>query len=380
MWNRTSYDRGNGDGVIFSPVHEKMQNIENYSDELKAASLFDPQYYLPNSQKAKLNEYPFFPETITEGFVTSDFSVLALESARQCVRFQLEQGLSRIVIPCRFHDQMISNYFESQDAYSVVPFVTAVNDLGSNGKPVFLTVAITKHMVADEGFRDRLLNWVTSYPEIDGVYLILSHQRATKQICDAESLGSNLEFIRVLREAGLEVLVGYCNTESLMYTLAGDLGVTFGAYENTRIFSMDKFMMSEEDQRGPRPRIYLKGLFNWIQLEQAREIRADAPDIWQEIYEPTEESEEALNSVGPWHFGKPHLYQHHFDIMQTEISSLDQMDTTARHAHLRSRLRAAAEAYEAIDSAPIDLEVHGSGDHISAWLSAINRFYRRHLQ
>jgi hypothetical protein len=380
VWNRNSFlDRGIGNGLIFSPVHEKMQQIEGYPDELKGASLFDPQFYLPNSQKVKLKEYPFFPEAITDGFITSDFSVLAIDSARQCISFQLEQGFDDLVIPARFHDQMISNYFDAQDAYSVVPFLTAISELGHGGKLVYLTVAITNHMVADEGFRERLLNWITSYSEIDGIYLIISNDRPTKQICDPDVIFNNLELVKILKDAGLEVLVGYCNTESLIYTLNGDLGVTFGAYENTRIFSMDKFMTSEEDQRGPRPRIYLKGLMNWVQLEQAREIRQDAPDVWQQIYEPTDDSEEALNSPAPWHFSKSQLYHHHFENMQAEISDLEGMTRRERHSHLRARLRAANDYYAAIDQAPIDLEIHGSNRHIDPWLSAINRFARTHL-
>lgn len=64
-WNRDSFEKDRvGNGIIFSPVHETCTNVSEYSKKLKSASLFDPQFYLPSSQKQKLQSYSFFPNTI----------------------------------------------------------------------------------------------------------------------------------------------------------------------------------------------------------------------------------------------------------------------------------------------------------------------------
>ncbi|GAA5482767.1 hypothetical protein [Haloferula sargassicola] len=381
VWNRTSFtERGDGDGLILSPVHERISQVESYDPEIKRSALFDPQFYLPNSQKNKLQEYEFFPDVVAQGFQTSTFEVRALDAARQCIDFQLEQEFERVVIPARFFGQMVTDYCQRQEAYSVVPHLTALGERNGHDRPIYLTLPVTTHMVSDQGYRMELLNWATSYPEIDGIYLIVSDDRNTKQVCNGDVMFEILSFVRELRLSGLKVLVGYCNSESLLFSLIKGVEVTFGAYENTRIFSIDKFVVSDDDQRGPRARIYLDGLHNWVQLEQAREIRDSAPEVWQEIYRPTEDSEEALSSPTPWHFGKSQLYMHHFSNMQAAVNELGTLSPLQAHAALRSKLRNADRFYSEIDDALIDLERHGKGEHIQGWLSAINRFAREHLR
>lgn len=377
VWNRDVYtEEAIGSGLIFSPVHEKMSQIINYNDVVKSSSLFDPQFYLPNSQKKKLQEYPFFPDVVAQGFQTSDFEVRALDAARLCIEFQIEQGFGKILIPARYHEQMVTDFCDRQDAYSVVPHIAALQENQGHGKPVYITLPVTSHMIADEEYRTSLLNWVTGYSEIDGVYLIVSNDRNTKQITDSSCIFNNLQFARELRDAGLDILAGYCNSESLLYSLIDEASATFGAYENTRIFSTDKFVVSDDVQNGPRARIYLQGLHNWVQLEQAREIRDGAPEVWNLIYSPSEESEEALDSPTPWHFGKSQLYTHHFRNMHELVEQLNGLDPIQAHATLRARFIAARNYYAEIENAYIDLEPHGSGAHIEAWLTGINQYAR----
>jgi len=134
-WNIESFEDGVGDGLILSPVHAQLETIQSRSKEIKKHSVFDPQYYLPNSQKNKLKSYPFFPETISNGFATQDFSLIAAESAKQCVQFQIEQNFERLIIPARYFDQLELNYCSSQEVYSVVPFLNALAALEYD-KPV----------------------------------------------------------------------------------------------------------------------------------------------------------------------------------------------------------------------------------------------------
>jgi len=380
IWNRKAFaEQGNGEGLIISPVHESITQVDSYDEAIKEASIFDPQFYLPNSQKTKLQEYPFFPDVVSRGFQTSTFEVRALDAARLCLEFQIQQRFGRILIPARHFDQMVTDYCPRQEAYSVVPHLTALAELEGHGRPVYITLPVTSHMIADQAYRTEILNWITSFPEVDGVYLIVSDDRKSKQIVKSEAIFDLLVFVKEIRDADLGVLVGYCNSESVLFSMIEGVEVTFGAYENTRIFSIEKFVVSDDEQRGPRPRIYLDGLHNWVQLEQAREIRSAAPEVWREVYQPTDESEEALNSPTPWHFGKSQLYMHHFSNMQEVVDNLDGISPIEAHTALRSRIRAAGEYYEEIESSYVDLERQGAGTHITPWLSAINRYARDYL-
>lgn len=379
-WNHEAFrERGIGDGLVLSPVHTARHIVEAFDQELRELCLFDPQYYLPSSQKQKLNSYDFFPEAISSGFQTNAFSMHAIDSAKLCVEFQMQNDFRAIVIPTRYIDQMVSDFREQQELYTVQPFLEAIEDLGAE-QPIYLSIVMTSHMVKDKKFRTDILNWVTSFQRVDGVYLIPDCARQTKQIDDEEFLYEFLVMLNQFREVDLNVLVGYQNTEGLLTALIPDIAMTFGTFENTRIFSIDKFLVSEEERRGPRARIYLPGLFNWVQLRQAKSIREEAPDVWKKIYVPTEFSEQALASPVEPYFNQPPLYMHHFEVFSDQVKGLEVLDPAERCDSLRENFLLAMECYDELDRERIDIEKYGRGDHLESWLSAINKYWRNFLK
>lgn len=378
-WNIASFEDGVGDGLILSPVHAKMSTIERKKAKIKEHSVFDPQYYLPNSQKVKLKSYPFFPETISDGFATQDFPMNATESARQCMEFQIEQSFESLIIPARFFDQLESDYCSRQEVYSVTPFLNALSETKFN-KPVFLTLPMTSHMIEREAYRTMLLNWVTKYPQVDGVYIIVKHERNSKQVQSSEFLKAYLDFITELRNADLEVLVGFSNTESLLFSLIDEITVTFGAFENTRMFSEDMYIVSDEERRGPKPRIYLPGLLNWILFSQAKEIMTERPDIWKNIYSPTPEGDLKLKQPTEPHFTQPQLYKHSFKCLYDQFKVLNGQESQGRYELLKHWIETAMANYKEIYSMPMSIEKHGNDEHLQPWLDSINYYYRAHLK
>lgn len=378
-WNRESYlEDGCGDGLIFSPIHQTRESIENLDDELKEVSVFDPQFYLPNSQKRKLQSYDFFPETLSGGFDTADFSFIALDAARRCVNFQMEQNFKFVIIPVRHFTDMIPDYIERQNIYTLHPFLQALDEVNCT-KDVYITVSLTASMIRNRDYRVNILNWITNYPRLDGVYLLVEDNRATKQIQDSSLLIDQLRMVRELSEAGLKIIVGHQNTESLLFSLVDNCDLTFGAYENTRNFSIDKFVVSDEEVRGPRSRLYIPGLLNWIQYSQAEQIRDGLPAVWSAIYKQTKYAESAFEGAREPHFNFPGLYKHFFMCFKDQVNELSVLPINDRYELLRAWLREAQSQYEEIEDWPLDLDRHGRGDHITPWLDAINWYKREYL-
>lgn len=283
IWNKDSFEKdGVGVGLCYSPVHEVAKNINAAKKQLKETSIFDPQFYLPSSQKKKFQSYDFFPNTILgeKGFNTIDYTAISSESAKRCVDFQIKNNFEKIVIPARFYEQIHPKYIEQQSESFVIPFINYIKKIGINTKKkIILTVPITSGMLNVEEYKINILNWITSFPEISGIYFICQHDRSLKQISDANFLVDYMDTIKSTIDADLEVIVGYTNTESILYTLCGDLSLTVGAFENTRIFSLDKFIVSDEDRRGPKPRIYMPELLNWVNFEEAKLLRKQSPEL-----------------------------------------------------------------------------------------------------
>jgi hypothetical protein len=274
---------------------------------------------------------------------------------------------------------MSPRYFERQEEYTVVPFLKALAKAG-NSKPVYLTVPLTAAMLRDEDFHVQILNWVTGFPEISGVYLLVNDDRTTKQIRSREFLSAFLEFAHALSNAGLSVVAGHLNSESVLFTLIENITVTFGSFENTRLFSLDKFIESEEERRAPKPRIYLPALLNWIQFDQAIQIRDDDPVLWSQVYRSTQHADGVLAAPVEPHFTQPGLYKHHFVCMNEQIRALSKESVLQRYYRLRDHITQGIALYQRIEDMPLQLDPHGRGEHLPVWLDSLNAFYRHHLK
>ncbi|PHR95025.1 MAG: hypothetical protein COA68_17725 [Oceanobacter sp.] len=383
-WNRDSFSKDEvGSGLIYSPVHDPEPRINGFSKKLKETSIFDPQFYLPSSQKPKFKSYDFFPNTILgeQGFNTIDYNTVAYESAKRCVAFQHLHNFKNIIIPARFYEQLNPSYTEQQSELFVNPFIKAIKEQGLLGeKEIYLSVPITSHMVNIQEYKNNILNWLTSYPEIDGIYFICQHDRQTKQIQDSKFLIEYMDVIHSTIEADLKVIVGYTNTESLLYSLCGqDITLTVGAFENTRIFSLDKFIVSDEERRGPKARIYIPKLLNWINFEDAKLIRDYSPDVWSRIYTPTKNAEGAFAATKIPTFNSPILYKHYFQAFSEQLNSLSPLNIQDRFNMLRGWIHESMEFYELIKDIPLQLDKNGNEAHLTSWINAIEIFNKNHL-
>jgi len=368
VWNIDSFlEDGAGEGLIFSPVHSDCKNITKLDDSIKQCSLFDPQFYVPNSQKAKLQSYDFFPESIMDGFETSDYQAIAHKSAKLCLEFQIEQDFQAIIVPCRFYEDLLTDFIDRQKAFTVEPFL---NELASSQtkKDIYISLSLTSPMTMDHRFRNDILNWVTSYQEITGVYIQVDFGERPKQIQDYDKLNSYIEFVGELIDADLEVICGYMNVEGLLAAVLDINAVTMGAYENTRIFSIDKFLVNDTIKMGPAPRIYLPNLLNWVRYDTAVEIKEDFPSLWDKIYTPTAYSETVLANPKKPHFSQAPLYKHYFILINEQYKKLSAQIKEDRVTALTDMVVNANQLYqELMSSGVLFFDSNCAGDHLVIW-------------
>lgn len=375
-WNIDALQNdASGDGLILSPVHQPSNKIDDLSHDTKIISFLDPQFYLPNSKKKKLHTYNFFPERVSGGFKTIDYSAHAAESAKLCVDYQIDNDFDRIIIPARYFDQMDPGYTKKQEAYTLGPFLEYLGSLKSN-KPIYFTLPLTSHMISNPNYREGLLNWLCKFPEINGVYVFVADERGTKQVQDKAYLYNYMSFLYELKQAEFELTIGYQNTESILFSLLGDCVITMGSFENTRMFSIDKFLDSDDERRGPKARIYLPGLLNWVQFGQAKQIMDDFPDLWKRIYVPTDYADAVLAGPIEPTFNQSPLYKHFFSNFSGQINTLKPLSIQDRFNTLKTSIKIAIDNYSEIESRMFDFEKHASPDHLQPWLDAINKYYR----
>lgn len=369
-WNLDSLELDQcGDGVILAPRYMKKDTISSLSENLKRSSIFDPQFYLPDSPKGKLETYDFFPDNAAGGFCTEDYSECAIGGAKSCISFQEENNFKYIVIPTRYYRGTPSDFIQNQENLFVRPFLDQIGNKYKN--PLLLQVILNDLMLKDDDYISDILNWITSL-EIEGVYLIIEANSSSKQIKDADYLLSLFKFIDALKTNNLKVVIGYLNTEAVLLSLADPDIVTMGTYENTRAFKIRTFEITEDSvQAGPNPRLYISKLLQWIEYPYISFIRRAYKNL-EDIFDINKYQAEMFEKSFNWHFSKPQLYKHHFLVFSDQLRRLSKLKGKKRYEMLKNMLSSSIEKFEELSSKGIVLDTNSDGSHLYIWATVAN--------
>lgn len=372
VWNLNSFSEdGAGDGHIVSPVNIESDKIsKRISEDDRKCSFLDPQFYLPDNATKKLQTYPFFPGNILDPFSTSDFLENAHEIAGQCLEFQRDLGFQYSVIPTRYFHDLPENALDQLTAIFIEPFISEHKAIDDDS-PLLLTV-IAKPTHLEEGLaRTELISWITNYPEIQGVYLIFENDFYSKQIKNPEYLSNQLLFIHDLRLSGLEVHVGYTNTEAYLLSIADPTSVAMGAYENLRSFGTLRLESRDTGpMNAPSPRVYSGKLLQWIEDTYLPAFRRLVPN-WEDLFDDSSYKSYLLNPQTKLNFQRKEIYKHYFSVFSQQIRDLP-MNGQDRTNHVRKRIEEAIELFEVVKSNRVFLDSDSDGSHLPAWINAIS--------
>jgi hypothetical protein len=372
-WNMQSVaDDQAGDGIILSPRDREYDRMVSLDAQVRHDGLFDPQFFHPHTERRHLATYPFFPNVAANGFDSDDFaSQDAAKVARRCVKFQMDYDFKYITVPTSRAAGMPSDFVDQQRECFVEPFLSAIQRAGTS-KQILLQLVLNEGMIKDESFRDEVLNWVTGYGDIAGVYLIVDSGRTSKQIKDADLLYAMLHFIRRLRENDLEVVVGYNNTEAVLLTIADATALTVGAFETTRVFNIRTFGVKQKSGP-PRPRIYSSALLQWVDFGfYARILRTlrGQKDVFDDNRHMATMT---ARGYRPW-VTKPEPYFHYFVAMCKQLRSFDTMPSRQRYKSVSSMLAGASGLFAKLANGGVVLDPDSDGSHLPAWQTAANQF------
>ncbi len=376
-WNFESIEEDStGDGVILSPMSMDRGKMVKLPGKTRESAIFDPQFFLPDEAKRGLATYDFFPKQVADGFITSDYEDFAPTSAELCVNFQAALQFARIVIPTRYMRGTPTNFIEMQTELFVEPFIQAINRKNPNVSKV-LQVIFSDSMIQDKEYSAELLNWITGIQEISGVYLITEVQRRGKQIANADFLSALLQFIYALSSNGMQVILGYLNTESLLLSLAEPWIVTMGTYENTRIFNVNNFIEEKDDKKkgggSPSARLYVPTLLQNVDSGYLQSIKKELK-VEDEFFGDNPYRTLAFDRTPNWHFTKPELYKHQFIELSRQLRDLSGAEGRDRYVLLVAMIHRAMDEFEKLKACGVVLDNDSSGAHLTAWLTAANLF------
>ncbi len=372
-WNIDSYKQGIGDGIIYSPVNIDADKLLKIEDQYKVTGFLDPQLYLLNEAKGTIDTYPYFPGNLKEDFNTLDMDKSNIELSKLCIDFQIANNFEYLVIPTRYYVDNPTNFLIQSKELFVTPFCDILRQ-NEIDKKVLLSVIVKEISLTDEEKRNELLNWITSHLCIDGVYLIFENNFSSKQIKEFDYLLNALKFIHTLKENDLEVHIGYCNTEAILYSAAMPNSVTVGSFENLRSFGIRRFQDIESQQmRGPRARLYSSKLLQWIEYVYIQAMRNQI-DNYEDYFDNSEYKPLMFQPDFNWHFQKSEPYKHYFLVFTNQLKSLPQGQNNRIEA-IKEIIRAALTNFKVIDE-EILLDDNSNGSHLATWYNVIKSFQK----
>lgn len=379
QWNLESHTNDSvGEGFILSPVNIEVSKLTStFSEALRALSIFDPQYYLIGDAKGNLSSYDYFPAVINAGANTSQFESISKESALRCINYQNEIGVQAFIIPARYYDVWPPNYLHLFKKDIFDNFLTSTKAVNAR-KKVLCTLIVKDYQLKTQEHFDEALSWATSLQDISGFYLIFEDNSTSKQIKDIDFLYNALRFIKHLKLNDYEVIVGYCNNEGLLYSLADVDIVTVGVYENLRSFDIKRFTTIEKSEmRGPNPRVYSSKLNQWIDynyLAALKRLYANYSTLFDDSpYKP-----EMFVPEYNWHFQKKEPYMHYFCSYSAQIKALP-TSISERIPFLKQKLLDSIQLFDDIANSGVRLDSDSDGSHLNLWLNVI-AMYEKFLE
>nr|WP_315155066.1 hypothetical protein [uncultured Flavobacterium sp.] len=370
-WNIESFEKGIGDGLIFSPINIDSDKLVSFKENIKKTSFLDPQLYLLNEAKSTLDTYSYFPGNLKADYSTPDLDNTHNELAKLCLDFQIENNFDYLVIPNRYYTDNPTNYFIDSTDFFIEPFCEYIKEI-KNSKKILLSVIVKTIMLTDEERSNEVLNWITSHQKIDGVYVIFENNFTSKQIKDFDYLLNVLKFINILKMNQLEVHIGYCNTEALLYSIAMPDSITIGSYENLRSFGIKRFQNLENaPMRGPNARLYSSQLLQWVDYVYIQAMEKLIAN-YDKFFDESEFKPLMFNPSFKWHFAKAEPYKHYFYVFNNQIKQLPELQND-RIRYVKEKIKSAINLFNIIEN-DVLLDNDSNGSHLSTWFNVINSF------
>lgn len=247
-WNLVDEDGLEGyQGLILSPVNYSPQKtLERLQSTKRRESLeviLDPQFYTPNSERGKLSEWTHFDANLD----TTDLGDIAWWQTRNAELIQQANAVEASAV-CSL--AMVPREYSNEYYRWIAGVASDLSGPASDsGLSVLTTALVPISELAKKNRASEIAGLLTSSPVLERVYLVLVDDVAPrKHRSDQEGLGGAVELIRLLEEAGVQVLVAFSGLDLLLWKAAGASHIATGKFLNLRRFTPGRWEEQKDDQ------------------------------------------------------------------------------------------------------------------------------------
>ncbi len=242
---------GDADGAILSPAdyeHGDNEDIATTINRENGTVLFDPQFYIPRTERPGLSTYDYFDQYGGEDFETSGVLDEATELATSILNVQNDMGVDAYIAPARFldvfSDSKIEGWVELTNA-----FINVAEEQGRD-IPVFASLPVYQASLIDVEQRNKLLNRVTQF-DVDGFYVSAEFDLEVRYpLTGSANVYAFLDLLNRLNRARYDIIVGHTHQIAHLFFGIGIDAFASGHYQNLRAFDTRRWDPQDEQGGG----------------------------------------------------------------------------------------------------------------------------------
>jgi hypothetical protein len=257
-------------GAILSPVNYDRAKISAQIAWARSqndfATIFDPQLYVPNSDRGCLREWPYFPADVDTADLSSDgwWDSLLDSVVNVCGEISASAVCSPAILPGTYPDEYFARMVNVGDRLSV--------RLDGSGVKALQTAVIGMADLASDG-RAMAISSILSRTRTEHIYLVfVSAIEPRRELQEVEEIKAAMRLISALRGSGLEVTVGFSSSDILLWKAAGATNCATGKFFNLRRFTRTRFEEPRAQGGGQLPYWFEESLLAFLRQSDLQRV------------------------------------------------------------------------------------------------------------
>jgi hypothetical protein len=265
-------------GAILSPVNygqdKIMAQIEWARGHGDFEMIFDPQLYVPNSERGCLPEWTYFPDDVDTADLDSDLWWEGLLDALVgvCTSIRPTAVCSPAIMPGTYPDDYFARMVSIGDQLCA--------RLADRGLRTIQTAVVGMPELATSD-RPMAIASILSRARTSHIYLVLvSRAEPRRELVEVEEIKGAMRLIAAMRASGLEVTVGFSSSDVLLWKEAGASHCATGKFFNLRRFTRTRFEEPGGSGGGQLPYWFEESLMAFLrQSDLQRIMPMDLPNL-----------------------------------------------------------------------------------------------------
>lgn len=226
-------------GVVLSPVNRDTptlaENVQIFRARGHYDIVFDPQLYLPTSERGRLPSQPYFPADLDTADLSSGgwWTGLVGKLVPCVTSLNVDAVASPVVLPKMWSDDYFALCAETSGKLAAA--------LSSANTRTLTTVMVNFN---EMGEKDRALRIASIVSEADcaGYYLVIvSDIEPRRELTGEDQLAGVMKLIHELEKTGQPVLVSHCSSDMILFKAAGARHCATGKFFNLRRFTKSRY-------------------------------------------------------------------------------------------------------------------------------------------